>query len=135
MLSLDDLKSHITVGTMDAITDDTDALAQGALDAAISEAKGFCSLYDVDALFAGTPDDPILKQHIKSMAKWHLMALTNVNIDWADTETRYNQATMWLRSVQSGKVVQPNWPLRTVPAGKDTYFHSSSRAPKRNNHY
>lgn len=135
LITIEDLKTHLAEGTMDAITDDDDTIVQSAIDSAITEAQGYCSLFDVSALFAGVPNDPILKHHLKSMAKWHLMPLTNVNIDWEDAETRYTQAISWLRGVQSGKIVPPNWPPRVQPAGRDTYFHASSRFPKRNNHY
>jgi phage gp36-like protein len=135
IVTLADLDTHFYDGILTAITEDNDAIAQSALDAAIAEAKGYCSLYDVDLLFNGSTVDAILKMRVKDMAKWHLITLSNPNVEYQDALDRYEQALRWLREVQAGKVVPPGWPARTIPTGLNTYFSVSSRRAKRRNDY
>lgn len=135
IITIAEMKTHIYEGVVESVSDYDMEIMQAAIDAAHAEAQGYCSLYDVAALFAGVPNDPILKLHIKSIAKWHFMALSNPNIDYADAETRYGNAIDWLRMVQAGKVVPQGWPPRVLPEDRDTFFHASSASPKRRNHY
>jgi len=129
-----DMKTHVFTGVMDAISDRDDSIMQQAIDAAVNEAKGYCSRYNVDILFAQSPPDPTLLMYVKNIAKWHFLCLSNANIETEDAHNRYEQAVRWLRDIQAGKTVPYNWPAATAPAGADTFFHVKSNR-KRNNHF
>jgi len=132
-LTKDQMKTHIPESIRNAITNKDDTIFQSAIDAAVNEAKGYCSVYDVDALFAMSPPDPTLHMYVKNIAKWHFINLANPNIDLEDAQARYDQAIRWLRDVQNGKTVMLNWP-KASPADNATYFHAKSN-PKRRNHF
>lgn len=133
------MKTHIYPGVSNSISQGDATLLQDAINAAIVEAKGYCNRFKIEQLFdniealPGWVADPILLTHVKSLAKWHFMAVANTNIDYEEALTRYDQAIKWLSAVQSGKVTPVNWPPNVEPE-KATYFHLSSN-PKRNNHF
>lgn len=133
------LKTHIYPGVSTAISKGDVTILPDAIEAAIAEAKGYCSRYRIEQLFDNVDVDPawkadaILLMHVKSLAKWHFIALANPNIDYEEAQVRYNLAIDWLTKVQSGKFVPDNWPPIT-PDEKSTFFHIKSN-PKRLNHF
>lgn len=135
-----EIKTHIYAEVGDAISQGDTALLQSAIDAAIAEAKGYCSRYRIDQLFDNVDADPdyvkdaVLHTHVKNIAKWNFIGLSNPSIDYDDAETRYNMAISWLGKVQSGKIVPPLWPPLLEPDEANTFFHVKSN-PKRTNHY
>ena len=129
------MKSHIYPGVQNVISQGDTSFLTDAVTAAISEAKGYCSRYNIDLLFDNTElPDPILQMHLKNMAKWHFIVLANPSIDYQDAETRYDQAVKWLKEVQAGRAVPPGWVLANPEDKKGTFFHVSSQ-PKRKNHF
>lgn len=134
------MTSHISQNTIDAVSEEDATIMQSAIDAAVLEAQGYCSRYRVDQLFENIDSDPdysrdsILLLHVKNMARWHFITLSNPTIDYEDAELRYNQAIKWLMGVQKGTIVPPSWPPLEEPEYGNKLFHISSR-PKRNNHY
>jgi phage gp36-like protein len=133
------MKTHMEPGISNAISQGDASLLQSAIDAAIMEAKGYCSRYRVEQLFdnvdavVGWVADPTLMMYVKNIAKWHFINIGNQNIDYEVAQARYDQAISWLKSIQSGKAVPVNWPPKT-PDGKETFFHMSSNT-KRKNHF
>ena len=110
---------------------------QEAIDAAISEMRGYISFYDIETILAttGSNREPILLLFTKDIAVWHFIQLANPNVDMELRETRYNKAIAWLRDVQKGIAV-PNLPLavnadETVQTGKIKFGSN----PKRNTQY
>lgn len=140
ILSANDMNSHIYPEVQNAISRGDNGMIQAAIDAAIDEAKGYCSRFRVDQIFEnvdavpGWKYDSILTMHLKNMARWHFITVSNPDINWEDAEIRYSNALRWLREVQKGQVVPTGWPLVTEPEGADSYFHLSSN-PKRKNHF
>lgn len=134
-LTIEQMKSHIYPGVSNAISNNDTSLLQDAIDAAIGEAKGYCSRYDLALLFdsAVTPD-PMLLNWVKSIAKWNFMNLANPNIDYEDAHNRYELVTAKLRDIQSGKMIPANWPLAS-PKERSNLFHVGSSSKKRNNHF
>lgn len=138
-LTILQMKTHIYPNVSTAISQGDATILQSAIDAAIMEAKGYCSRYRVEQLFDNIDADvawvadPTLHMYVKSIAKWHFINVGNQNIDYEVASTRYEQAISWLKSIQNGKSVPVNWPPKT-PDGKETFFHMSSN-PKRRNHF
>ncbi len=135
------IKTHIYSQLATAISRADATILQSAIDAAMKEAMGYCSRYDVNALFLNSPavvgytPDPILAMHVKSMARWHFITLANPGIDYEDAQIRYEQAIKWLLNVQSGKVVPPGWPPVTLPTEDHANLFHYKSLPKRNNHF
>jgi phage gp36-like protein len=133
------LTTHIYPGVSEVISQGDTTILENAISAAIGEAKGYLSRYRVAQIFDNEDADdtwvadPVLAMYVKHMAKWHFILLGNANIDYVDTETRYDQAIKWLMNIQSGKIVPINWPP-AVEEGTDTFFHVASNR-KRNNHF
>lgn len=138
-LTTTQMQTHIYGSVSNAISKGNDTVMQDAIDAAITEAKGYLSRYRVEQLFDNVDNeptwiaDPILLMYVKNIAKWHFTILGNANIDLEDAEIRYNQAIKWLSGVQAGKIVPIGFPSAT-PEDKATFFHFSSNR-KRRNHY
>lgn len=135
LITIAQMKTHIYTGVQNIVSQGDSTIIQNAIDAAIAEAKGYCSRYNLDLLFDNpvTPD-AILVMHVKNMAKWHFIVLANPSIDYDDAQSRYDRAVAWLKDIQNGKVVPPNWELAQPENEKGTFFHYKSN-PKRNNHY
>jgi phage gp36-like protein len=117
---------------VEAIEGDWDGIADSSIDAAISEAKGYLSNYDIAAIFAavGAARNAILLLYIKDIAVWHFIQLANPNIDLELREKRYNRAIEWLEDVQAGKVVPPLptiAPTETNPQPGKLKFGSNPR--------
>lgn len=138
-LSRSQMKSHIYGSVTTAISKGDDTILKDAIDAAITEAKGYLSLYNTEQIFHNVNEDDnwrpdhILLMYVKNMAKWHFCTLGNANIDLEDAEVRYEQAIKWLSGVQAGKIVPVGFPP-AQPEERSTFFHFSSN-PKRKNHY
>ena len=118
-LTKDDLVSHIKAEVIDFITESDDTVVGEAIAAAIEEAKGYLSDYDIDTIFTatGTDRNPIVLLYTKDIAVWHFINLANPNIEISFRETRYNLAIEWLEKVQSRKT-NPAIPLRpSLPDG------------------
>ena len=131
-----EIVSHLNTEIIEMISTDP-ALLQQAVDASISEMRGFISFYDVAAILTttGTGREPILLLYTKDIAVWHYINLATPNIDVAFRQLRYEKAVDWLKGVQKGTIV-PNLPLptsedATVQTGK-VKFGSNT---KRNTHF
>ena len=114
-----DLISHLKAEVVDFISESDDDVVNAAIDAAIEEAKGYLSDYDIDTIFGaeGADRNPIVLLYTKDCAIWHFINLANPNIDIAFRETRYRLAIEWLEKVQSRKT-NPPLPFRpTLPGG------------------
>ncbi len=138
-ISPTDMHSHIPAAIITKIAQGNPTALQDSIDAAIVEAQGYLSRYDINQLFGNSQNvfqwkpDPALLNAVKNIAKWHFINISNATIDNEDAATRYEQAVQWLSKIQSGKVVPPGWPPAT-PQEKSTFFHIKSN-PKRKNHY
>lgn len=113
--TIEELKTHMSVDSIDVITNNDDTIAEAAIDGAISEAKGYLSKFDTAAIFeaVGAGRNTLLLTFVKDIAVWHLMALSNYHADVEFRKTRYERAVAWLKSVQKGDVT-PDLPERTV---------------------
>ena len=87
-----------------------------AIQAAIEEAKGYLTAYDIVAIFAAAGDarNPILLLYIKDITVWHFIQLGNPGVEMSLRLDRYEKATKWLEKVQAGKT-NPNLPYPVAP--------------------
>ena len=119
-LTIEELKTHLYAENIDEITQGDDTIANAAVDTAISEAKGYLSAYDRDAIFAttGTGRNALLLTFLKDIAAWHLINLCNAGSDLKLRQDRYERAIAWLKGVQKGDI-SPDLPLATTD-GEET---------------
>lgn len=115
-LTPDEINTHLYGEIADEISRGDNSILQTAIDAAISEMRGYISFYDVDTILAttGTNREPILLMFTKDIAVWHFISLANPNVEIELRETRYENAIKWLNKVQKGETV-PNLPPATNP--------------------
>lgn len=120
-LEKSDLSTHLYGENIDVITRSDDTLVSAAINAAISEAKGYLSAYDIDTIFAttGTGREELLLTFIKDIAVWHLIVLCNAGTEQQLRQDRYERAVSWLKEVQKGNI-SPNLPKAVDAKGVDT---------------
>lgn len=135
MLLTADLKTHLYTEQITAISRNDTELMEEAIAAAIVEAQGYLSRYDIDTIFAttGTDRDKALLMWLKDIATWHFITLANAGADLEFRQERYKQAIKSLEKIQSGKIVPNGWPLVTEEAKQDLWKISSD--PKRETKY
>lgn len=111
-----------------------------AIKAAIAEALGYLSGYDVAAIFNAVGDErnPILLLYVKDIAVWHYIQLANPGVEMELRQTRYDNAIAWLQKVQSGKtnpaLPYPQAPVDPVSGTVENFIKWGSN-PKRSNHF
>lgn len=143
IITKEDLKTKFYPEIMDEITRGDDDILDKAISAAVTEAKGYLSKYELDPLF-GTDEneasvtDAQLKDMTLDLAAWKLIKLSNPNIDLKLFRTSYEDAKEWFGKVQSGKIDPDGWPYKA--ADPDTNFDPGSAFlitsnPKRTNHW
>ena len=136
-LSNEEIKTHLYTDNVDVITRNDDTIVTAAVDAAISEAKGYLSAFDRDAIFGALAEarNALLLTFVKDIAAWHLLNLCNAGSDMKLRQDRYDRAVGWLKEVQKGNV-SPDLPVftaldGTTAAGGITYGSN----PKRGQHF
>lgn len=138
-LSAEELATHLYPEQIEVISRDDDTLLLVAIDAAISEAKGYLPAYDTHAIFTaqGEHRHALLLLHIKDIAVWHFITLCNAGCDLELRRFRYERAIEWLRGVQKGNITpdlpKPDRDGDGLPDTPAVYLHGSN--PKRRNHY
>ena len=137
-LTPSELTSHLYRESLDTISREDEAPILAAIDAAISEARGYLTAYDTHTLFAaeGEARNALLLLFVKDIAVWHFVNLCNAGTDLDLREKRYDRAVSWLRQVQKGEVV-PDFPIVDKDGdgkadGAGAYIYGSN--PKRNLH-
>lgn len=146
-LKPDEVKTHLYNGVVDEISRADNTILKSAIAAAIEEARGYLTAYDVNLIFnpanTGIEEDndylddrnPILLLYVKDIAVWHYIQLSNPAVEMQLRLERYEKAISWLDKVQSGKI-NPNLPYPVVdpPAQADNYIKWGSNY-KRNSNY
>lgn len=105
-LSSSEMNTHLYTENVQVITRGDDTITQAAIDAAVSEAKGYLSAYDINTIFAATGSDrnTLLLTFVKDIAAWHLIVLCNAGTETTFRQDRYNRAISWLKAVQKGDI-------------------------------
>lgn len=113
-----DLKNNIYNYQTDQITEGDDNIVLHAINAAISEVKSYLTWndkkeyldgrphYDVEAIFSKTGADrnPLILNHVLTIAKYYIIDLSNVDILMETAEKRYDRAIDWLKQLSKGSV-------------------------------
>lgn len=128
----EELKTHMNISDIDVITDADNAIVEGAIDTAISEAKGYLGKYNIQAIFdaRGANRHPLLLTFVKDIAVWHLVVLSNYKADQELRKDRYTRAIAWLKGVQASDIA-PDLPRSEDTPGQITFGSN----PKRLNHF
>ena len=142
IISPADLISVAKTEVINKITRDNEGIVIEAIDAAIGEVRLYLDRFDPVQIFgdigldvAATFHDATLTRMIKVIAIWHLIGLSNVNIDYEKWKDRYKVSIDLLKRIQEGKSA-PMWPLldtagADIPEGNDVFIISN---PKRENY-
>ena len=116
-LTPEEISTHLANGVVDEINSGDATMLQIAIAAAIAEATGYLTAYDITAIFAATGDarNPILLLYIKDITVWHYIQLANPAVEMELRLKRYEQAIKFLEKIQSGKT-NPSLPYPADPA-------------------
>jgi Protein of unknown function (DUF1320) len=86
--------------------------------------------YDVDNIFAklGSERNPLLMQHVKTVAIWYVIQLSNPDIIYEHIKERYDRAIDFLKRIAKGEVTL-NLPLldETLEAKEPFRFGSRTK--------
>jgi phage gp36-like protein len=132
-----ELKTHLYSDNVDVITRGDITIVQAAIDAAISEAKGYLGAFNCEAIFTATANErnALLLTFVKDIAAWHLLNLCNAGSDLKLRQDRYERAVEWLKQVQKGNV-SPDLPVAVETDGSTkTPGISFGSNLKRENHF
>lgn len=105
-LSINEMKTHLYNESVDVVSRGDDTIMQAAIDAAISEARGYLSAYNTTATFSasGSRRNALLLTFVKDIAAWHFLVLCNAGVELELRQDRYDRAIAWLKAVQRGDV-------------------------------
>jgi hypothetical protein len=138
MLTVQDFNTHIYPELIEAIErQESEApKLETAIRAAILQAKGYLSRFDIPTLFGaeGEERDEFLLKLLKDMAVWNFILIANPNINTEFHRVLFEDAIKELGKIQSGKVVPYGWPPAVDPESNSTFFHVRSN-PRRGTSY
>ncbi|WP_271783881.1 phage protein Gp36 family protein [Aquimarina algiphila] len=131
-LNKEDLGVAIYGYQLEQITEGNDSIVTMAMAAAQEEARSYLTannskdyldgrfVYDTQAIFSATGSDrnPLILQHCITLAKWHIVQLSNVDILYEQIKERYDRATDWLTKLAEGEINLSTLP--TVNLSEDT---------------
>lgn len=131
----EELNTHLYRENIEAISREDETVVIAAIDAAVSEAKGYLSAYDTEKIFSaeGAERNALLLIFVKDIAVWHFINLCNAGTELQLRQDRYERAVAWLRQVQKGEVT-PDLPgIDTDGKPEGIYIYGSN--PKRTQHF
>ena len=131
----EELNTHLYRENIEAISREDETVVIAAIDAAVSEAKGYLSSYDTETIFSaeGAERNALLLIFVKDIAVWHFINLCNAGTELQLRQDRYERAVAWLRQVQKGEVT-PDLPgIDTDGKPEGIYIYGSN--PKRTQHF
>lgn len=136
-LTAAEISTHLYTGVVNEINRDDTTILDLAIAAAMAEASGYLTAYDMEAIFNATGNErnPILLLYIKDITVWHYIQLSNPSVEMQLRLKRYEQAIKFLEKVQSGKT-NPALPyLSTPPAGETMSYLKYGGNDKRINNF
>lgn len=119
-----DLENSIYNYQVEQITEGNEQIVLEALATAEEEVRSYISLnnkrqkydgrliYDVDKILSatGTNRNPMIKNTMISIAKWHIVDLCNADVIYEHAKERYDRAVTWLNKLSKGEIT-----LNTLP--------------------
>lgn len=137
LLTKDDLTTHLYPEIRDEITRGDDSLIDKAITNGEGEARSYLNRYDLATMFATTFVNEYLKSLVKDIVCWHLIKLSNPNINLELFRTSYEDAIKTFEKVMKGSI-DPEWPLKQddpeTPNDDGGNIDWTSN-PKRSNHF
>lgn len=124
-----DLKNNIYNYQIEQITEGDDTIVTLALSAAEEECRSYLEaniykrdsqdgrlLYDVATIFSETCADrnPLILQHCITLAKYHIIQLSNVDILYEQAKERYDRAIDWLTKLANGSITLKSLPVLDI---------------------
>ena len=105
-LTPQELETHLYKEHIEVISREDTTILSAAIDAAVSEAKGYLAAFDRDRIFTATGGqrNALLLIFVKDIAVWHFVNLCNAGTDLSLRQDRYDRAIAWLKAVQKGDV-------------------------------
>lgn len=134
-LELDDFNTILYEEIIEIVSREDETLIDAAIDAAISEAKGYMTDLDIGEIFdaTGTDRNPLLLIFLKDIAAYHFLSIGNPAADIELRKARYERAVKWLEGVQKGSIV-PDLP-RKESEDTQTGFIRTGSNPQRTQHF
>ncbi|MBA3828722.1 MAG: DUF1320 family protein [Taibaiella sp.] len=116
-----DLSTHIYPEIVSEITRTDNTIVTNAINTAVHEAKMYLSRYDLVALFgtdttAPTVTDQYLQSIVKDITCWHIIRLSNVNVDSSLYRNNYYDALEALKNIMKGNANPDGWPYKDTTA-------------------
>ena len=119
-ITKDEIKTHLYDYQIDQITDDDDSIVASAIDTAVAEVKSYlANRYDVSAIFSTSASDrsPLIVEHVKVCAVYHLLLLCNVDAIYDRYEKAYDRSIDFLKKVADG-LLSPDLPYLQTQSGR-----------------
>lgn len=128
-LKKEDLKNNIYNYQVDQITEGDDTIVLQGLAVAEEECRSYLEsniykkenqdgrlLYDVATIFGatGTERNPLIVQHCITIAKYHIIQLSNVDILYEQAKERYDRAIDWLKQLAKGQITLKSLPTLEI---------------------
>src|SRR5690606_31605161 len=124
-----DLKNNIYNYQVDQITEGDNTIVLQGLAAAEEECRSYLEsniykkenqdgrlLYDVATIFGatGTNRNALILQHCVTIAKYHIIQLSNVDILYEQAKERYDRAIDWLTKLAKGQITLKSLPILEI---------------------
>ena len=120
-----DLENSIYNYQVEQITEGNEQIVLEALATAEEEVRSYISLnnkrqkydgrliYDVDKILSatGTARNPMIKNTMISIAKWHIVDLCNAGVIYEQAKERYDRAITWLNKLSKGEITLSTLPV------------------------
>lgn len=120
-----DLENSIYNYQVEQITEGNEQIVLEALMTAEEEVRSYISLnnkrvkydgrliYDVDKILSATGNsrNPMIKNTMISIAKWHIVDLCNADIIYEQAKERYDRAITWLNKLSKGEITLSTLPV------------------------
>lgn len=124
----EELKSAIYSYQLDDITEGDDTIVIMGIEAAIQEVQSYFTpnyqqdwgdgrfLYDIEAIFSATGSErnPLILQHVKTVAVWYIIELSNVDMNYEHAKERYDRSIQWLKDLAKGIVSIQGLPTKEI---------------------
>ncbi|WP_281683416.1 phage protein Gp36 family protein [Zunongwangia profunda] len=126
-LTKEELKTGITVKSIDLITNSSDTTVNDLIQENIDLIKNYLfKYYDVAAIFSATGDSRsrIILKHLKMLVIYDLLMIRKMDIS-EEQEKKYDEAMGWLEKIAMGKI-EADLPRKQVDTDGDGNPDSSS---------
>ncbi|MGE4345928.1 MAG: phage protein Gp36 family protein [Flavobacteriaceae bacterium] len=148
-LQINDLKNNIYNYQVDQITEGDNTIVLQGLAAAEEECRSYLEsniyqkenqdgrlIYDVETIFGatGTDRNALILQHCITIAKYHIIQLSNVDILYEQAKERYDRAIDWLTKLAKGQITLKSLPTIEISDEDENLKPFSFGSRKKFNH-